>query len=460
MLDYDIDVKTDTVTGARVVINDDIVFDDSNISKFTITESVCDDSKMSVGNVISNSLSLDLINVLPEPDENGDVVYNDDIYNKDKTGQKIEVFVSYGTSEIPLGTFLVTDCVQNGMITSITALDRFSSITYEDEYESGLDWSSTHTLAEIAKDINKSLNTDLFIPELYIKKEPVGYTKRQMLSYIAAAYGLNVRMYRHSETYMTPYFVKFGGTDNVVNATIDGEITFQNGLTVNNINSYVSGVFASTSDGDLETYRNDSDTDVTEVQIEADMSPFDYTASDNLANAILGLKYRAFDWNGIGNPLIEPGDKIGITTDDGEYYESYVFTNTLTYNGALTQTLTASTDSSTKSAMVGSVSNKVTSTVVNTITNDENTSNQIAQTVINQITNVDNSTNGNNNTYLTQLTENIVNQITNDNSSTNNTYITQLKNALDIISVKSVTALPSDVDENTIYLIQGEVDVN
>lgn len=58
---------------------------------------------------------------------------------------------------------------------------------------------------------------------------------------------------------------------------------------------------------------------------------------NNAIEAVKGLTINQFDCVWRGKPSLEIGDKIGIVTKDNETVYSYVYDDTITYNGALSQ---------------------------------------------------------------------------------------------------------------------------
>jgi hypothetical protein len=185
-----------------------------------------------------------------------------------------------------------------------------------------------------------------------------------------------------------------------------------------------------------------------DVQLEADVEIFDFNASNYLWNIMSSEKYRAYNWQGVCDPRIECGDTVRIYIDETNYFDSFVFTNKIEYNGALTQTLTATTDSTIKTEAVRTGS--VASTVVNNISTNESTTQQVTQSIVKQIT----SGSEEDSESLTTLSKGVVSNISADKES-----IATLQNAIGGFKVESVTELPATTDNNTIYLIQGEVNV-
>lgn len=61
------------------------------------------------------------------------------------------------------------------------------------------------------------------------------------------------------------------------------------------------------------------------------------TLVENAVAAVGGLSIRQFTCSWRGNPLLEIGDKIGLTTRDNDVVISYVLDDAITYEGALTQ---------------------------------------------------------------------------------------------------------------------------
>jgi hypothetical protein len=479
-----------------------ITFTDEEIQSFTITESVCSDNKLSVGNVISSTLDLSLINIAYiegtqssfTDEDTGETFYysenevgtNENLEDKNFIGTRLEVIATYSGVEYPLGIFFVTSCTTTGMITRMQASNKFDTITYEYLYKTGLDWSKSHTIKEIIEDLSSvdnlrdAINVDDIITtddekngidKIKIKKEPDKYTLRQMLSFCIAVFAFNAKQKRDDENKVQ--FVKFDDRD-TVNAELKPEITYYDALTYEEEDSKITCMVGTVKDD--TTYKGNTEASSDEylsVQLEADVEIFDFNATDYLWNIMGSKKYRAYNWQGVCNPTIECGDVVRIYTDETNYFNSFVFTNQINYNGALTQTLSASTDSTIKNEAVRTGS--VASTVVTTITSDEETSNKIGNTVVDTITSDEEMSNKIGNTAVDtittdekasdKITQTIVKNITTNNNtssednSVTNTYITQLQTALGVFKVESVTELPETVDKNTIYLIQGEVNV-
>ena len=58
---------------------------------------------------------------------------------------------------------------------------------------------------------------------------------------------------------------------------------------------------------------------------------------DNAVELLSGMTIGQFDCSWRGNYLVEPGDKIALTTKDGSHIYSYLVNDTITYNGSYSQ---------------------------------------------------------------------------------------------------------------------------
>lgn len=253
---YNIDIEKNNIMSLTISTNmNSTIFTDDEINSFTIEESICSDIKYSVGNVISNTLTLKLINLYTDGTKNS-------IFNNSFKSTKFEVYANYdnGTS-VPLGVFYGDDVKKDSFITTITAVDRLSTITYTAKYNSLLDWDNVeHNIADIAKEIAPTSNYTVLsdATTLTIKSKPVGYTKREMLGYIAGCYGMNVRMNRKGNVEFTEAGI------NTLKANITPNITYS--LTEQEADSVVNKMYAKIANNE-ENFCEDYDFNNTQTVI-------------------------------------------------------------------------------------------------------------------------------------------------------------------------------------------------
>lgn len=352
---YNIDITKDYV--AAIIINtntNSIVFTDDEIYSFNINESACADNKFSVGNTISNSIALKLININADGSKNK-------LFSNNYKGTKLEVLALYSNgTEIPLGIFYADDISKEGAITTLSGMDKLGTVTYAIKYNSHLNWEENHSLRDIAQEIAPTSNYSSIPDDIMVEEKPVGYTKREMLGYVAGCCGMNVHTNRLGEV----EFFKFG--ENTDKAKLNSQITYN--IKINDNASVVSSVYAKLANGE-ETSCDNKDLiadDINAIEVEVD-NPIMYTDSlYNLWSSIGGFKYYAFNYEGLANPLIEIGDAIIIEDEDGNIYKSVVFEQEFNYNGNFTQSIETTTDSNTSnetSSRVNSTDKKVNAAV-------------------------------------------------------------------------------------------------
>jgi hypothetical protein len=365
LIEYDIDILKDYITGISINTNtNQIKFTDEEIYSFNLEESCCSDNKLSVGNAISNTLTLKLVNTMSDGTKNT-------VFDNNFKGTRLEVKAIYSNDvEVPLGTFFADDVSKEGIITTLTAYDRLGTITYAIKYNSLLNWEDDkHSLREIAKEIEPNSNYSIIPESILLETKPDGYTKREMLGYIAGCCGLNVRINRLGVL----EFFSLG--TNGSRAEITPDITYS--LSVNDNVSVVNALYAQLADGDEDSCSNDDivSDEVNAIEVEIDNPIMTSKAFYYLWDNIEGFTYRAINYSGLANPLIEVGDKIIITDEEGNTFDTVVFSQEFSYNGNFTQSIETTTEGTTheeNNSRPNSTDNKVNATVTKAVDNAVN----------------------------------------------------------------------------------------
>ena len=176
-------------------------FTNTSIQSFDINESIIDDNKLSVGNTCNSSISIKFLNILDDGTDNTDVL-NDRLIN-----QSFLVYIKSGagasSNDIPLGSFVTTDVKIDGIITTIQGEGRFNHGRLSWNYVSSLDWGYEHSISQLVNDIDAvdNIDTSMLVPNYVLPEDSYNLTmtdktRKEMLGYIAAMYGMNVYLDR------------------------------------------------------------------------------------------------------------------------------------------------------------------------------------------------------------------------------------------------------------------------
>ena len=176
-------------------------FTDTAVESFEINESIIGDSKISVGNTCNSTITLNLLNILDDGTDNTDVL-SDYLIN-----ESFLVYIKSGagasSNDIPLGSFVTTSVTVNGIITTIQGEGRFNHGRLSWDYNPSLDWGYEHYISDLVDDIDAvdNIDTSMLTPDYVLPEDSYnltmkGKTRKEMLGYIAAMYGMNVYLDR------------------------------------------------------------------------------------------------------------------------------------------------------------------------------------------------------------------------------------------------------------------------
>lgn len=321
---------------AYVTINGTTI-DASKLTEITIQENIGESGAFSIGSFNTSEISITaLTSALPQS----------------LSGVPINAYFGYyvnGSYEyVPMGTFYAQakDITRQSLHTTIRAYDR--SIRLTDKYTSSLDWSSSHTVAQVLSEIQTATSLTmgsyggLAPSSVTVYAKPKG-SYRDVLRQMALLMGTNAKLNKTGsldfiKAYPStavqsygPYNYKASDFQLTSNAPISfGKLTVKykhkvSGQEQTDTFTYTAGSGSNTITLDTVNVRTQAKT-------------------DTLGQAIYGtsgLSYYGYNATLPGQPQIDLGDTIRIEDVFGQEYDLLVLSATHTFNGAMKTTFSA-----------------------------------------------------------------------------------------------------------------------
>lgn len=361
------------VFAAQIVTNNGVILYNENIRSITINEAICNDSNITIGNIISTTATIKLISI---NDEDFDKINQ----NRGSTTIQINMVVGNtdGRDEVTykLGTYYCTDFKREDNLFTLECTDR-TAIFYDSKYKSNLDFPAAveNIVMEIVgSGADSSVNvTDLLGHEI---DEPVGYTRRNLLGYIAGTSGMNIR--RNKSTNCLE-FVRYQNVAPVAVITADEYYSLSDGEIASQINSIVIK-----GDEETYTYGDGSDIEYTEAELYHENPLVTYNIADDINDICYGYRYMPFECSFCGNLDISAGDVVEVVRRDGTSFRTVVMENEIYFDGGLSQTISAYGNTSKHTDVTGSTPTRISESEKKTVTAAKKTAEATAQTAAKQ----------------------------------------------------------------------------
>lgn len=233
---------------------------------------------------------------------------------------EIGVIQSTGIVYVPVGMYAVFEATKKNGITTILAYDRMAT-NGTSTFVSSLSYPVT--VSELAHEIAEALGTTLILKGIpsallskYIQTKPEGYTVREVAGFVAACLCGNAYIDRNDRLVICAF--GGGGT-----ASIGTDRIYESDTDVGEADVVV-GKFSCTCNDDLMESGSGN-----VVSIENPLmtkSIFDMVAAN-----IIGVRYRPFTTRFLGDPTIDPSDKLSL---NGKF-NSFCMSVAQTFDGGL-----------------------------------------------------------------------------------------------------------------------------
>lgn len=357
------------------VLIDDQTYTGASVKTLALEESVNSGDDLTVGSCCASSLDITILNA--------DGVLND----KNLAGKTVKPYIGLQLTDfveyIPLGVFTVADAVKkNGYSLTLKAYDRMtimdqaydpSTISYPCTLMALLTDLCTQAGIEL---INTTIpNGDMVLQEGFFGMD---LTCRAMLTYIAQAAGCFARFDRLGKLELAWY------TDSGVSITADNYMT---ATIAEHTMPMITKLTIRTEEGDLGVSVGDGDDEYSIVG-----NPILYAnptaALQGIYGNISGMEYTPMEVVAQGNPALQAGDLITLTTLDNQIYQVPIMTHKIEYNGGVKSTIAAVGKSETDVTPRGTVNAKIIAlqkqanvlnrTLTETISRIENTETDLA----------------------------------------------------------------------------------
>lgn len=258
---------------------------------------------------------------------------------KDNT---VEIGLGDGTIwDTPYPTFYITELKRDEKTNTITA-STYDKIYWASEYLfKDLNLEAPYTIRQVAQTIATKLGVALNIPSALTNAFALSYAEganidgtedlRSILNWIAEAtqtiYFIN---YENKLTFKR--LDKNGAAVTSITRDLYYELNTQTPRTLTticNTTELGDNVETSIGDGAIQYVRNNPF-----LELRTDLA----TLLDNAIAAVGGTTITQFDCDWSGNYLIEIGDKLALTTEDGGIVNSFLLSDTITFAGTLNET--------------------------------------------------------------------------------------------------------------------------
>lgn len=301
------------------------------LNNFKFQNMINPNNEITIGNTCSSSVTFSIY--MPTVSlENKEIT----IFEGVKVGTEIKY--------IQLGIFTVTKQTSDGEYTSYEAYDRMYKADMP--YFSELAYPSTDkaVLQEICSQMNISLATNIAITHT-ISEKPNGYTRREMIGYMAMLQGSNAVINSDGNLVLKWY------TDS--GYTLDGHKYYQQGVTFTTSKDFIIEKLTcnNTKSGDKETSTITSGSGATGLSF---ANPFmTQTILDEVYKKIGGFTFRPLTVKFVGDYRLEVGDIITVNKG-GVNYKVPIMQITHECDGGLISTATSIGQSDTENTNVAS----------------------------------------------------------------------------------------------------------
>lgn len=291
----------------------------TTLNNFKYNNIINPNNDISLGNTCASSVTFSIY--MPQVSlENKEIV----IYEGAKVGSNIEY--------IKLGIFIIDKQESDGEYTKYTGYDRMYKADMP--YFSELTYPSTDKaiLQEICSQMNISLATNIATTHT-ISEKPNGYTRREMIGYMAMLQGRNAVINSDGNLVLKWY------TDS--GYALDGHKYYQQGITFTTSKDFVIEKLTcnNTASGATEQSEITSGSGATGLTLS---NPFMTQANlDEIYKKIGGFTFRPLTVKFIGDFRLEVGDIITVSTKDGSKYKVPIMQITHECDGGLISTTTS-----------------------------------------------------------------------------------------------------------------------
>ncbi|TCS80385.1 hypothetical protein [Tepidibacillus fermentans] len=317
---------------AKVQINNNTYYED-NIVDLAYEDTSNPDSAFEIGTNAAATLNIFLVNV-NEVFETATI--------KPYLGLDMAGTIEY----VPLGVFYVDKVTWNKNIAKLTCYD--GMVKLEQQYISGLTYPAT--LTDVVNEICTKTGIQFVgtLPNYTISKLE-GYTFREVIGYVASLCGGFAKFNRDGKLEIRSYA-----------STVSETITGDNYIDFNKTKDNLFRIDKVTAIiGDTTLSKGTISAGGSEVVFE---NPWvtDQILTD-IYNKLNGFSYYPAKLKWQGNPAIECGDKVEITTTDNQTFYIPVMRHFLKYSGGLTSEIETIGETENKNAFntAGTISQKI-----------------------------------------------------------------------------------------------------
>ena len=337
--------QSSRVIAAKLEIGED-VYTEAELQTLTVEESVNAGDDLAVGSCCSSTLDLTILNT-------------DGVLNaKNLAGKTVKPYIGLQLSSsveyVPLGVFVASDAAKkNGSVLTLKAFDKMAAM--EQPYDTS---TVTYpcTLLALLTDLCLQAGIELSnttIPNGTMTLQEgffgMDLTCRAMLTYVAQAAGCFARFDRVGKLELAWY------ADSGVSITADNYMT---ATIAEHTMPAITKLTIKTEEGDLGVSIGTGEAEYSIVG-----NPVLYAnpqaVLQGIHDSIGGMAYTPMEVAAQGNPALQAGDLITLTTLDGQAYQVPIMTHKVEYNGGAKSTMTAVGKSETDIAPRGTVNAKI-----------------------------------------------------------------------------------------------------
>ncbi|MBM7835958.1 hypothetical protein [Clostridium sardiniense] len=295
---------------SKVLIRDK-TYNDDLIIDMSLEESVNPGDNFSLGSVVSNTFSINLINL-------DEYELFDNAIVKPYIGLKLEQTIEY----IPLGIFTVSNVTKKNKKVKLECVDNM--VKLEEVYFSDLSYPANinAVLKEICSKAKITCNSTL--PN-YSIEEIKGYSLRQAIGIIATLCGCFAKFNRIGELEISTY------KDEGLKITPDIFFTFENNDKEYTIEKITAKRGEKTFSKGIDIGRK--------IQIDNPVITEDIL--NDLYTKYKGFSYMPYSLKWQGNLAVQAGDRVTIVDLDGKVYNTLIMEHKLTYKGSISSEIKA-----------------------------------------------------------------------------------------------------------------------